>query len=170
MNPVTTQRLALHRVTMDDLDDFLALHALESRRPPATITQLLRDFCAVWERGEHGYWRIEFDGRTAGYGGVKPRVWNGRPVWNLYYRMWPAVRGKGIATEMARKAIAVARELHPDWPVLVDPAGQRAVGEAGRGRRDDQASRRRRLGGFCATGPLATSRCCRRSNPSSRPS
>lgn len=117
---LATQRLLLHRVTMDDLDDFLALHALESRRPPELITKLLQDFCAVWEGGEHGYWRIEFEGRTAGYGGVKPRTWHGKPVWNLYYRMWPDLRGKGIATEMAAKAIAVARELHPSWPVLVE--------------------------------------------------
>jgi RimJ/RimL family protein N-acetyltransferase len=120
MNPVSTQRLVLHRVTMDDLDNFLALHALESRRSPEVITKLLQDFCAVWESGELGYWRIEFEGRTAGFGGVKPRTWNGRKVWNLYYRMWPEMRGKGIATEMARKAIAVAKERHPDWPVVVE--------------------------------------------------
>jgi RimJ/RimL family protein N-acetyltransferase len=113
-------KLVLHPVSMADLDDFLALHALESRRPPAAITQLLKDFCAVWESGEHGYWRIEFEGRTAGYGGVKPRTWRGQTVWNLYYRMWPALRGKGIAKEMARRAVSVARELHPDWPVLVE--------------------------------------------------
>ncbi len=113
-------KLVLHPVTMDDLDDFLALHALESHRPPAMITQLLKDFCAVWTGGEHGYWRIEFEGRTAGYGGVKPRLRNGQQVWNMYYRMWPAVRGKGIATAMAREAIAVARQKHPDWPVLVE--------------------------------------------------
>ncbi|MFC0545105.1 GNAT family N-acetyltransferase [Kutzneria chonburiensis] len=111
--------LVLHPVTMADLDDFLALHAVETTRSPESLTQLLRDFCAVWESGEHGYWRIEFEGRTAGYGGVKPTWHNGQQVWNLYYRMWPAVRGRGIATEMARKAISVARELHPDWPVAV---------------------------------------------------
>jgi RimJ/RimL family protein N-acetyltransferase len=112
---------------MADLDDFLALHALESRRSPEVITQLLRDFCAVWESGQHGYWRIEFEGRTAGYGGVKPRTWNGREVWNLYYRIWPALRGKGIASEMARKAIAVAHEVHPEWPVLVQTHADNAA-------------------------------------------
>ena len=120
MNPVTTERLSLYPVTMADLHEFLALHALESERPPEAITELLRDFCDVWARGDHGYWRIELAGRTAGFGGVKPRTWRGRQVWNLYYRIWPELRGKGLATEMAREAIAVAAELHPDWPVLVE--------------------------------------------------
>ena len=121
MNPVTTQRLSLHPVTMADVDDFVALHAAEgSNRSAAVLASLLRDFCAVWEGGEHGYWKIVFAGRTAGFGGVKPKTWRGRSVWNLYYRIWPDLQGKGLATEMARKAIAVAGELHPDWPVLVE--------------------------------------------------
>ncbi|GAA3435493.1 GNAT family N-acetyltransferase [Kutzneria kofuensis] len=121
VEPLTTQRLSLHRVTMDDLDDFLALHAVESKpRSVEVITKLLQDFCAVWDAGEHGYWRIVLGDRTAGYGGVKPKTWRGRKVWNLYYRIWPELQGKGVATEMARKAISVATQLHPDWPVLVE--------------------------------------------------
>lgn len=117
---MNTQRLSLHRVTMDDLDEFLALHAVTEPRSVETLTKLLRDFCDVWDRGEHGYWKIEFGDRVAGFGGVKPKTWRGRPVWNLYYRIWPDLQGHGLATEMARKAIAVAAELHPDWPVLVE--------------------------------------------------
>ena len=120
MKPVTTQRLSLYPVTMDDLDEFTALHAGPGSRPVDMLTDLLRDFCAVWESGEHGYWRIVFDGRTAGFGGVKPKTWRGRSVWNLYYWLWPDLRGRGIATEVARKAVAVAAEKHPDWPVLVE--------------------------------------------------
>ena len=121
MNPVTTQRLSLYPVTMADLDEFIALHAAEgSPRPADVLTRLLQDFCAVWEGGEHGYWRLVLDGRTAGFGGVKPKTWRGRRVWNLYYRIWPDLQGKGLATEMARKAISVAAELHPGWPVLVE--------------------------------------------------
>jgi RimJ/RimL family protein N-acetyltransferase len=121
VNPVTTQRLSLTRVTMADLDEFLALHETEDEpRSVAALTRLLQDFCAVWDSGEHGYWRIEFNGRTAGFGGVKPKTWRGRSVWNLYYRIRPELRGQGIATEMAGKAIAVANEIHPDWPVLVE--------------------------------------------------
>lgn len=120
MKRLATQRLSLHRVTMDDLDDFLALHALESRRPAEAITQLLRDFCATWAGGEHGYWKIVLNGRTAGFGGVKPRMWRDRPVWNLYYRIWPDLRGQGVASEMARAAVSVAAQLHPDRPVLVE--------------------------------------------------
>ena len=120
MNPVTTQRLSLHPVSMDDLDEFLALHAAQSSRPPEVITQLLRDFCAVWDAGEHGYWKIVYGDRVAGFGGVKPRTWRGQRVWNLYYRIWSDLQGNGIATEMARKAVSVAARLRPDWPVLVE--------------------------------------------------
>ena len=118
---LATQRLSLHRVSMDDLDEFIALHAVEDKpRPVEQTTRLLRDFCAVWESGEHGYWKIVFGDRTAGFGGVKPKTWRGRHVWNLYYRIWPDLQGKGLATETARAAISVAAQRHPDWPVLVE--------------------------------------------------
>ena len=56
----------------------------------------------------------------AGFGGVKPKTWRGGPCWNLYYRLYPQLTGLGLATEMARAAIAAAAEQHPDWPVLVE--------------------------------------------------
>ncbi|MFI9384815.1 GNAT family N-acetyltransferase [Kutzneria sp. NPDC052558] len=113
-------RLSLVPVSMDDLDEFLSLHAATESRSVEALTQLLRDFCAVWERGEHGYWKIMLGSRVAGFGGVKPKTWRGQQVWNLYYRVWPDLQGQGIATEMAREAIAVAALRHPDWPVLVE--------------------------------------------------
>lgn len=113
-----TQRLSLHRVSMDDLDAFIALHG--ASRSVEQLTSLLREFCAVWDGGEHGYWKLVLGDRIAGFGGVKPKTWRGRPVWNLYYRIWPDLRGKGLATEMARAAISVAAQEHADWPVLVE--------------------------------------------------
>jgi RimJ/RimL family protein N-acetyltransferase len=130
MIPVTTQRLTLHPVSMADLDDFIALHAADAEpRPDDTLTRLPEEFCATWESGGHGYWKIVFDGRTAGFGGVKPKTWRCRNVWNLYYRIRPELRGRGLATEMARKAVSVAAGLRPGWPVLVEtrPANAAAI-------------------------------------------
>ncbi|MGZ4246413.1 MAG: GNAT family N-acetyltransferase [Solirubrobacteraceae bacterium] len=49
---------------------------------------------------------------------------------NLYYRFAPELQGRGLAAEATRGAIAVARELRPEWPVVArtrpenEPAGQ----------------------------------------------
>ena len=39
--------------------------------------------------------------QVAGFGGVQPEQWRGRDCWNLYYRIWPQLWGRGIATERA---------------------------------------------------------------------
>ena len=38
--------------------------------------------------------------------------------WNLYYRFSPEVQRQGLAAEATREAIAVARELTPEWSVV----------------------------------------------------
>ncbi|KAA2261966.1 GNAT family N-acetyltransferase [Solihabitans fulvus] len=124
----TTARLRLRRVTMADLDAFVALEtALRAaeeppREPPAVASSAgyLADFARVWDRGELGYWAIEFLGQVAGFGGVQPKLWRDRRCWNLYYRVDPAFRGLGIATETAREAVAAGSSVHPGWPVLVE--------------------------------------------------
>ncbi|HWE90457.1 MAG TPA: GNAT family N-acetyltransferase [Pseudonocardiaceae bacterium] len=124
----STARLRLRRVTMDDLAAFVALEtALRAqenppREPPASTesARYLAAFTQVWDGGELGYWTILRDGRIAGFGGVAPKLWRDRRCWNLYYRVAPACWGLGIATEMAREAIAVAATVHPQWPVLVE--------------------------------------------------
>lgn len=124
----STTRLLLRRVVMDDLAAFVALEttlrALEEppRDPPdaAESARYLAGFAKVWDEGELGYWTIVVHGRIAGFGGVQPKLWRGRQCWNLYYRVDPAFRGRGVAVEVAREAIAAGAEAHPDWPVLVE--------------------------------------------------
>jgi RimJ/RimL family protein N-acetyltransferase len=124
----STARLRLRRVTMDDLAAFVALEAsLRAREEPprerpaiAQSARYLADFTRVWDRGELGYWTIVFQGRIAGFGGVQPKLWRERRCWNLYYRVAPDFWGLGIATEMAREAIAAAAAVHPAWPVVVE--------------------------------------------------
>jgi RimJ/RimL family protein N-acetyltransferase len=123
-----TERLRLRRVRMSDVDAFVALEAaLRAReRPPreppevAESERFLARFVRVWDRGELGYWTILCAGRIAGFGGVAPVSWRGRPCWNLYYRLAPDFWGRGIAVETARAAVAAAAATHPDWPVVVE--------------------------------------------------
>lgn len=115
----TTERLTLRRVRMSDLPDFVALEralrATEKRSPPdeAESAEYLRRFTEVWDRGDLGCWAIEMTGRVVGFGGVQPHG----DAWNLYFRVDPARHGLGIATEMAREAVATAGEVRPDWVV-----------------------------------------------------
>lgn len=113
---------------MADLDAFVALEAaLRAREQPprdappsAESARYLADFCRVWECGELGYWTVRYQDRVAGFGGVQPKLWRDRWCWNLYYRVAPDLWGLGIATELAREAIAAGARVHPDWPVLVE--------------------------------------------------
>jgi RimJ/RimL family protein N-acetyltransferase len=124
----STARLRFRRVTMDDLEAFVALESsLRARQEPprdppavAESARYLTEFARVWDRGELGYWTILFQGRIAGFGGVQPKLWRERHCWNLYYRVAPAFWRLGIATETAREAIAAAATVHPAWPVVVE--------------------------------------------------
>ncbi|WP_433259907.1 GNAT family N-acetyltransferase [Actinosynnema sp. CS-041913] len=145
----TTARLRMRRVSMDDLDAFVALEtALRAREggdtpDAAKSARYLADFARVWENGELGYWTVLLQERVAGFGGVQPKLWQGRRCWNLYYRVDPALWGQGIATEVAREAVAAGTAVRPEWPVLVETrpwntAAIRVAEQAGLVRRDDQ--------------------------------
>ncbi|GAA1947368.1 GNAT family N-acetyltransferase [Amycolatopsis minnesotensis] len=124
----TTARLRLRRAERTDLDAF---HALEiairreeepPRDPPSreTSAKYLNAFVEVWEAGELGYWTMLHEGRIAGFGGIRLITGDHGPHWNLYYRIDPALHGRGLATEMAREALALAAEIRPQWPVMVE--------------------------------------------------
>lgn len=117
-----TERLLLRRVRDTDLDEFVALQAAITARPPdrETSARYLSDFVRAWDHSDLGYWSVTYEGRVVGFGGVQPKVWRGRRCWNLYYRVHPDCQGLGIAGEVTREAIAAAAEVHPEWPVLVE--------------------------------------------------
>jgi RimJ/RimL family protein N-acetyltransferase len=148
----STERLRLRRVSTDDLEAFVALESSlrareEPPREPAAVgdsARYLADFVRVWDRGDHGYWTVEFAGRIAGFGGVAPKLWQDRQCWNLYYRVAPDLWGLGIATEVAREAVAAGAVVHPSWPVLVETrpwnaAAIRVAERAGLSRREARA-------------------------------
>ncbi|QWF79535.1 GNAT family N-acetyltransferase [Amycolatopsis sp. CA-230715] len=138
----TTARLRLRRVERADLDAF---HALETalraretppREPPSreTSAKYLNAFAEVWEAGELGYWALLYENRIAGFGGIRLITGEDGPHWNLYYRVDPALHGLGLATEMAREALALATEIRPQWPVVAEtkPGNTAAIAVAER--------------------------------------
>ncbi|WP_433871581.1 GNAT family N-acetyltransferase [Saccharopolyspora sp. CA-218241] len=124
----TTGRLRLRPVRGADLDAFVGLEtALRAREAPPRAApdrdesaRFLDAFVRAWADGPLGYWAVERDDQVVGFGGVQPKEWRGQRCWNLYYRVDPGWWGRGIATEVAREAIAAGAEARPGWPVLVE--------------------------------------------------
>ncbi|MFP2930435.1 GNAT family N-acetyltransferase [Pyxidicoccus sp. 3LG] len=126
----TTERLLLRRLQESDLDVVYALHAdPETNRfsPTAQLRsldegrELLARWLGDWERLGVGYWaveRLEEPGIVVGFGGVRHKELEGQKVLNLAYRFSPRWWGSGYATEVARVALAMAREHIPDVPVV----------------------------------------------------
>lgn len=140
----STGRLRLRPVTLADLDTFVALEAALRRQDHRSghlavvpdPARYLADVVAVWDRGELGCWVVSAAERVVGFGGVQPAVRHGAGCWDLSYRVDPGLWGCGIATELAREAVAVASTVHPLWPVVVrarptDAAAIRVAERAG---------------------------------------
>jgi RimJ/RimL family protein N-acetyltransferase len=53
-----------------------------------------------------------------GLGGVRARKAGSTTYFNLYYRLVPEVWRQGIATAVAKQAIALAHETAPEYPVV----------------------------------------------------
>ncbi|WP_140875638.1 GNAT family N-acetyltransferase [Myxococcus xanthus] len=127
---ITTERLLLRAVRDSDLDAVFALHAdPETNRfsvsgPMRSQEEAHRQLTLWlddWSRHGVGYWvveRREAPGDVVGFGGVRHKVLEGRPVLNLAYRFTPRTWGTGYATEMARTALALAQRHLPDVPVV----------------------------------------------------
>ena len=54
--------------------------------------------------------RIAVDGAPAGWVGFWPREWGGAEVYEIGWSVLPAFQGRGVATQAALAAIAIARE------------------------------------------------------------
>lgn len=137
-----TARLELSPVHLDDLAAFVdletVLRAAETPPRPAPDRDVwagyLANFVEAWAEGGLGYWTLRLDRQIVGFGGVRPKSWNGRDCWNLYYRLYPAYQGRGLATELAQAAVSAAAERRPAWPVLVEtrPGNAAAIAVAER--------------------------------------
>jgi RimJ/RimL family protein N-acetyltransferase len=135
MNPMTnyqslrTARLQLRAYTDTDLDELYALHSdpavwahfSQGRHVDrARTAQLLAAGRGEWQATGLGYWtaRSPEDEHLLGVGGCALRTGERGGWWNLYYRFAPAAQGQGLASELVAAALAAARDLEPDAPVV----------------------------------------------------
>jgi [ribosomal protein S5]-alanine N-acetyltransferase len=149
-----TARLILRRIEPGDTAAVASLHTDPANYPdgppgphtPDSAASLARMFVAAWERDGIGYWIVEHEGTMVGIAGITPTAAGDREVFNLYYRFVPDARGRGLAAEACREALAVAAELNgadvPGRPVIVrtrpgNEAAQRLARTLGLERRAD---------------------------------
>jgi RimJ/RimL family protein N-acetyltransferase len=124
-----TARLTLRRLLPTDGPAMFAVHGdpatyrYSPARPHpdlATSEEMLRGCLRDWETSGFGYWAVTLrqEEKIIGFGGVEHRVWRDRDVLNLYYRFTPSAWGQGYATELAQRAVSLARTYLPQWPVV----------------------------------------------------
>jgi RimJ/RimL family protein N-acetyltransferase len=121
-----TARLRLRRITAADIPAVVALstdprtnrHRPDGTPTPDEATAITRRFIRGWEEHGIGYWLVEHEARDVGVAGITATTLGDVDCWNLYYRFSPEVQGRGLAAEATREAIAVARELTAEWPVV----------------------------------------------------
>lgn len=123
---VLTDRLRLDAVRVEDTEPLFALDAdprLWQHLPSGRHTEVgetrarIERYAAAWDDDGLGYWtaRDREDDRVLGIGGAMLRAGT---VWNVYYRFAVEAQGRGLAHELARVALAAAREVRPDVPVV----------------------------------------------------
>lgn len=110
-----TQRLLLTRIGADDIDDMLRMHrdervarTLGGPRPDAEVEALVRELEAHWERHGYGWWvlRDPESSRFIGRGGLRQVRVAGQSEVEVAYGLLPEWWGRGLATELARVAVA----------------------------------------------------------------
>ncbi|MGO4454128.1 GNAT family N-acetyltransferase [Arthrobacter sp. RAF14] len=116
--------IALHVPTSDDVgrvhelysDPDVWRHAPHGRHVAVVTTRrMVERWVSDWENHGLGSWLVEdaVTGELLGNAGCSLR--NGAH-WNLGYRFAPAAQGRGIATRVARLALAAAWEKDPGIP------------------------------------------------------
>lgn len=121
-----TERLRLSRPVPADLDEVFAIqndprvwtHFPSLRHTDTTPTlQMMERWERSWNAAGLGSWvvRLRDTGEMVGNGGCSLL---GGEVWNLGYRIAADHHGKGYATELAEAAVARAREIAPERPLI----------------------------------------------------
>lgn len=121
---VTTQRLNLRRPVEADrefyqrihTDPRLYRHAPASRGTIESTTADFDDVLTYWVEHGFDYWVVvdRANDERIGWAGVRRT-----PAFlNLYHRLVPEAQGRGLATEAAREAVAMASAAEPDLPVV----------------------------------------------------
>jgi RimJ/RimL family protein N-acetyltransferase len=137
---IETDRLLLVRITIDDLDEFVAMHAhpdvrrfLGAYERPQALVRLSADERQWRERG-HGLLAVRERASGAFLGRVSLKHWpefaETEVGWALRREAW----GQGYATEAARAsaAWAFANLDIPYLTAMIEPANARSAAVAGR--------------------------------------
>ncbi|WP_234031368.1 GNAT family N-acetyltransferase [Mycetocola zhujimingii] len=122
----STDRLHLCRPLTDDAPGLYAIlsdprvweHYPSLRNTAITQTKAtLERWMRGWDADGIGTWIVREHGSDAivGYGGLSLR---GGLVWNLGYRFAPEAQGRGLATELGRRALERAARLTGNCPVI----------------------------------------------------
>lgn len=78
-----------------------------------------------WAAHGIGYWAVttEDEDQVIGFSGVRIKAAGSSDYFNLYYRYAPEYWGRGIARDIAGRALALAHELNADRPVVARMRG-----------------------------------------------
>ncbi|CAD5990983.1 GNAT family N-acetyltransferase [Agreia sp. COWG] len=122
-----TDRLTLRPIAEHDAEAVWSIHS-DARtnlfnpagpmRERSRADEQAREWASSWATDGQGYWAVELreqPGAVVGFGGIRLVQWRDRRVYNLYYRLAPAVWGRGLAGELVEASVARWRELgdHP---------------------------------------------------------
>lgn len=123
-----TKRLLLRAPTAGDLDSAMRIHLdprtnrfNASSRTPQEVQALLGFWVEHWRHFGFGYWAVarnEAPQHVIGYGGIVRKQVGPHHGLNLYFRFEPEAWGRGLATEMAQAALALAFEQRTEPEVL----------------------------------------------------
>jgi RimJ/RimL family protein N-acetyltransferase len=104
----------------------------ETHRDLAHSREQMAPILDHWARYGFGYWSVlvprtwwpegtemEGDRVFAGVGGIQHHTVAGEPVLNVYFRLAPAVQGRGIAGRIVESAIRMAKQVEPGLDIVV---------------------------------------------------
>ncbi|MDQ0708117.1 RimJ/RimL family protein N-acetyltransferase [Arthrobacter woluwensis] len=109
-------------------------HAPHGRHDsPETTRRLVERWVSDWENDGLGSWLVEDAGTGALLGNAGCSLRNGAH-WNLGYRFAPVAQGRGLATRVARLALAAAWEKNASLPRVASILEHNAASAAVAGR------------------------------------
>jgi ribosomal-protein-alanine N-acetyltransferase len=117
---VTTERLLLRRLQLEDLDDLVrfgrcerTMATLGGVRSAGQMRDGLQKHLNHWQQHGFGWWtmRVAASGAFAGRGGLRHVTIEGQREIELGYGLMPEFWGQGLAAEMSREALRLGFEV-----------------------------------------------------------
>ena len=117
-----------------DLDAVLRIHAdprTNIHWPQGAVRnigqaeEVLAVMLRCWREDGIGYWAVTYGGEESviGFSGVRVKPARTSDYFNLYYRYAPEYWGRGIARDVAGRALVLAHEFSSERPVIARMRG-----------------------------------------------